>query len=326
MEKARLLLSSVPLTSFESMMHGDTPYMLDLPQDIVLDESYEGMTYGSTAILTSKCITRRRFYTDVSQAVWKGIVEDYSSRLLTRSEDKVLAIQGLANEMKRYIDSPYISGLWYKNLPLDLLWRPSGWRNSCRAVSFRAPSWSWLAVDGPVELPGLDFGIPAPKVEILEGGIDSEDIAPGVNPQHRFLRICGRLARAFIKNLDEDSPRSYHTIFFDKAKGRDVAYENLEFEVFCDFPPRSGITEVFIVQLVGYGKFHDHDTVCAAGLVLEKGRSKAEFTRYGYFELRDGFGLSQLVRAFDMFDQSAFSKNFAYERRGCANVYEIVLV
>jgi len=59
---------------------------------------------------------------------------------------------------------------------------------------------------------------------------------------------------------------------------------------------------------------------------LEKGRNKAEFTRFGYFELRDSFGLSKMVRAFDMFDQSAFSKSFAYESRGCVNVYEIVLV
>jgi hypothetical protein len=326
MKKAQLAVDSMQPSTFESMMHDDTPYVVDLPQDIVLDESCEGMTYGSTASLKSKCIPRRRLYSDVFQESWKRIVEDYSSRLLTRVEDKAMAIQGLANEMKRYIDSSYISGHWYRNLPLELLWQPSGRKHSCLADRFRAPSWSWLAADGPVVMPVSDFGIPAPKVEILKDSIDPEDTAPGVDSQHRFLRIRGRLARAFIENSDAGSSQFHHTIFYEKARGKDVAEENLGFEVACDLPPRLGITEVFIVQLVGYGKFYDRDTVCAAGLVLEKGRNKAEFTRYGSFELRDGFGLFKMVRGFDMFDQSDFSKNFAHERRGCANVYEIVLV
>jgi hypothetical protein len=256
----------------------------------------------------------------------KRIVEDYSSRLLTRGGDKATAIHGLSNEMKRYIDSSYIFGHWYRNLPLELLWKPLSRESSYRADRFRAPLWSWLAVDGPVVLPLSNVGIPTPKVEILKDSIHSEDITPNVDPQHRFLRIRGRLARAFIENSEEDRSRLHHTMFYKKAMGRDIADEKRLFEITCDDPPRFGVTEVFIVQLVGNGKFHDVDTVHAAGLVLEKGRNKAEFTRYGFFELRDNVRLSKLVRAFDMSDQSAFGKNFAYERRGCANVYEIVLI
>ncbi|PMD42002.1 HET-domain-containing protein, partial [Hyaloscypha variabilis F] len=108
----------------------------------------EGINCGTSATQKAKGIAKRRYHNNIYQEIWARMVEDYSSRHLTRPEDKGPAIQGLANEMKRHIKSPYIAGLWYSNLPLDLLWQPVGRNTRAPAASFRAPSWSWLSIDG----------------------------------------------------------------------------------------------------------------------------------------------------------------------------------
>jgi len=65
MELARSVHASMPNNIIESMMYGNMPYILDLPQGIVLDESYEGMTRGNTVTLESKYIAQRRYHTNI---------------------------------------------------------------------------------------------------------------------------------------------------------------------------------------------------------------------------------------------------------------------
>jgi hypothetical protein len=87
----------------------------------------------------------------------------YSLRRLTFSRDKLVAIQSIANEMlSTYPDSDvpgsdlgeYIpfAGMWVSNLRTELLWRP--WNGiPSYAPEYRAPSWSWAAVDGGIVFP-----------------------------------------------------------------------------------------------------------------------------------------------------------------------------
>jgi hypothetical protein len=46
--------------------------------------------------------------------MWRQVVENYSRRQLTRSGDRIPAIQGLANEFQRQFDDKYIAGFWQK--------------------------------------------------------------------------------------------------------------------------------------------------------------------------------------------------------------------
>jgi len=257
------------------------------------------------------------------------MAEDYSSRHLTRSEDKSSAIQGLANEMKRHIKSPYTAGLWYINLSLDLLWQRVPWNTCVRATSYRAPSWSWLSIDGPVMLPNFDSGIPAPKVEILQSSTNMQGTNSGVDPQYNTLHIRGRLARGLIDRSDKIGSNLIHRVLGYKPIETYGPYEALGFEITCDFPPleEEGFVEIYIVQLVGYGRFFDTNTSCAQGLVLERVKGKLQFTRYGHFDFGAGKAqLRRLVMAFDKFDRSETSEILLFERRGNSNIYNICLV
>jgi len=313
----------------ESMMYRDRPYILDLPKDIILDESIEGINCGTSATQKAKGIAQRRYHNNIYQEIWARMVEDYSSRHLTRPEDKGPAIQGLANEMKRHIKSPYIAGLWYINLPLDLLWQRAPWNTCTRTPSYRAPSWSWLSIDGPVTLPRFDCGIPAPKVEILQSSTSMQCTNWGVDHQCNALHIQGRLARGIIDRSGGTGPDLIYKVLGYKPIETYGPYEDLGLEINCDFPPLvgEGFIEIYIVQLVGYGRFYDTNTSCARGLVLEKVKGKLEFTRYGYLNFGcDVPELTRLVKAFDKFDRSEASEILFFERRGNLNIYNIILV
>lgn len=81
---------------------------------------------------------------------WATLVEWYSACDLTREEDKLVAIHGIATLIQRTRDCLYFSGLWSDSFHTGLLWLR-------RAEEFtfpkkrRAPSWSWASVEGPLQ-------------------------------------------------------------------------------------------------------------------------------------------------------------------------------
>ncbi|KAI0329378.1 HET-domain-containing protein [Cubamyces sp. BRFM 1775] len=85
---------------------------------------------------------------------WWNIIRDYSGRSLTNPSDKLTAFAGLAQMFAPALGPDYLAGLWRSSLLTDLLW----WRNrgttNASAVrhpeKYRAPSWSWASVDGPL--------------------------------------------------------------------------------------------------------------------------------------------------------------------------------
>jgi hypothetical protein len=77
---------------------------------------------------------------------WQIIVEYYSACVLTREEDKLIAIAGVAKEVQRLTGWKYLAGLWEQNLIFDLLWFSPGRYNRFREANpYLAPSWSWAS-------------------------------------------------------------------------------------------------------------------------------------------------------------------------------------
>ncbi|KAH9211697.1 heterokaryon incompatibility protein-domain-containing protein, partial [Leptodontidium sp. 2 PMI_412] len=91
---------------------------------------------------------------------WHLTVENYMSRRMTQPEDKLPAISGLAQRYKAGFirakasfaerrEPVYAAGLWTCAMDSSLLWvtvSPA----VTRPQKYRAPSWSWAAVDGPI--------------------------------------------------------------------------------------------------------------------------------------------------------------------------------
>ncbi|KAF7349379.1 Het domain protein [Mycena sanguinolenta] len=84
--------------------------------------------------------------------LWDNIVHNYTGRRVTQIEDKLIALAGLASRFSaRWKMGPYLAGLWRNNLQHDLLWHVVGGAQESRPDGYRAPSWSWASVEGPVQ-------------------------------------------------------------------------------------------------------------------------------------------------------------------------------
>jgi hypothetical protein len=109
---------------------------------------------------------------------WLSLVEAYSRRKLTRQEDKLPALSGLARLLAQHTRDTYFAGVWGKHLPEDLFWRVYAreeriWKGDQGVVmqahygatlsdvlkpkTYRAPTWSWASIDANVLFIQMNF-------------------------------------------------------------------------------------------------------------------------------------------------------------------------
>jgi hypothetical protein len=82
---------------------------------------------------------------------WNDVViPEYSGMELTVPEDKLIALSGIAKHVMSVINATYVAGMWKEYLGESLLWCTWNHDSSSRPVRYRAPSWSWASIDGPV--------------------------------------------------------------------------------------------------------------------------------------------------------------------------------
>ncbi|KAL8654595.1 MAG: hypothetical protein Q9210_001408 [Variospora velana] len=147
------------------------------------------------------------------------IVAAYTAGELTVASDKLVAITGLAGRMQALIQGEYLAGLWRNTLSSDLLWKVIGGKQangllSTRAAQFRAPSWSWAALDGHI-MPGR------PNTERILITIDEAVTDPVVpeNPLGQLksgrIRLRGVLLPGTVKPPDSSTlqPDKLHVSF-----------------------------------------------------------------------------------------------------------------
>jgi hypothetical protein len=81
---------------------------------------------------------------------WQEIVMLYSRSDLTVSTDKLIAVSGLAKLYQKALQDEYVAGLWKSSIAELLCWFVQRQTNAVRPP-YRAPSWSWAAIDGPID-------------------------------------------------------------------------------------------------------------------------------------------------------------------------------
>ncbi|KAF1981172.1 HET-domain-containing protein [Aulographum hederae CBS 113979] len=144
--------------------------------------------------------------------LWKHVVEAYSTTALTKPGDKLIALSGIAKVMAGMLSARYVVGMWNtEHLASQLLWRVNEKYErgafsylSERPKEYRAPSFSWVAVDAET---GITYG------EVL----DQENLLMEVTEVHvelksrddfglvksGFLDLTGRLRRIEMVELDQ---------------------------------------------------------------------------------------------------------------------------
>ncbi|KAE9396169.1 HET-domain-containing protein [Gymnopus androsaceus JB14] len=99
---------------------------------------------------------------------WLAVLFVYTLRAISKPADKLVALAGLAEQFQMVYHDEYLAGLWQKTLLFDLLWRSESGGGACtRPKEYRAPSWSWAAVDGLKSVWYIEESL-SPDVEHVE--------------------------------------------------------------------------------------------------------------------------------------------------------------
>ncbi|KAF9549266.1 HET-domain-containing protein [Agrocybe pediades] len=80
--------------------------------------------------------------------LWGSLLERYSSRDMTEPTDKLVAFSSVAEVYQSLTKDEYLAGLWRRHLIDELLWKSRFMKP--RPTVYRAPTWSWAAIDGGV--------------------------------------------------------------------------------------------------------------------------------------------------------------------------------
>lgn len=88
---------------------------------------------------------------------WRNIVTAYSKTDIAFQSDRAIAISGVGRVLAEVFGQDLVEGLWMFDILGQLLWsakdrRRDGTAKRFRPRPFRAPTWSWLSVEGLISL------------------------------------------------------------------------------------------------------------------------------------------------------------------------------
>ncbi|KAF5133383.1 hypothetical protein E5D57_004007 [Metarhizium anisopliae] len=166
---------------------------------------------------------------------WYGLLFPYTKCRLSNPHDAFASLSAMAQQAAAVLGSRYLAGVWECDIVRGLMWRPTyhlapNWKPTTRPkpTSFtgpcqivaRAPSWSWVSVEGEVSQESF---VP-PRVALYRDRSNlkirpvflhpekwSEDVECGVDKLHMpacELRFMGRVVGARVL---EESPRLRYT-------------------------------------------------------------------------------------------------------------------
>ena len=95
---------------------------------------------------------------DTSRSIfpWQDLIRQYANTALSEeTKDRIIAFSGIATVFGKHfnMEDQYVAGMWGCHLPQALLWSRSKESETYRSLEgYKAPSWSWMSLDGPMHL------------------------------------------------------------------------------------------------------------------------------------------------------------------------------
>lgn len=140
---------------------------------------------------------------------WEYIVQQYSDQEMTLTSDKLIALSAIAQTYSQTGDDygTYLAGLWKEMMPNCLMWYGPWNVSRCRLVEYRAPSWSWASVDGPVKWSGYRMRLHSPQLDVAHAEVMIAETTPAVEGFPFGAVIDGTLVlyaetrRCYIKRI-----------------------------------------------------------------------------------------------------------------------------
>jgi hypothetical protein len=149
---------------------------------------------------------------------WEDFISQYTQRDLTFPDDRLIALSGYvkmrfaglrrealkkmntAETVSLKFEETYLAGLWKPYLAEHMLWHSSEKQPRPRPTTYRAPTWSWAAIDGPVDFVKIaEMGVRSGIMEHLDTFLATSSLNPfgsiDASPVS-YLKVRGYLKRA----------------------------------------------------------------------------------------------------------------------------------
>lgn len=143
---------------------------------------------------------------------WEHLVTIYSQRSLTKQGDKLAALSGLAQTVADALQGnagSYLAGLWEGNLVKSLLWYVAGPELPWRPSIYRAPSWSWASVEGPIGYFNEHFQFPFETTcRVTEAKCESFSYDRTGKVTSGYMIVDGPLAQVTLVVYESEPPQS----------------------------------------------------------------------------------------------------------------------
>lgn len=212
--------------------------------------------------------------------VWKNIVQDYSNRSLTNPDDKLPALSGVVTYFQKSLLDEYIAGLWYAHILYEMSWTTVHPSKTVRPATWRAPSWSWMSIDGPIYFKADQYTWFEPLVtKVAHEVVPVLPLAPFSRLKSASLTLCGCLLQ-YSQYAMNDSLQFF--ISYDVKRDFENTY----------FPPnRLTCTpqRYWLLLFARCGKFLSKDPKNSKadesiwGILLQDFGTEDKFLRVGHF-------------------------------------------
>jgi hypothetical protein len=244
-----------------------------LPRKIPTDLISFGSREGDGFKRWMEPIKRGADEVDGPMEAWRYVVEVYMRSALTKGEDKLIALSGMAIRMSILLRDTYLAGLWKNDLVNGMVWwveEDATGQDSRRWPSYRAPSWSWVAIDGPINYTNAS-GLYGHLVKILD--VDVQPVGDDVMGQVRsgHIQLEGNV-------ISIQKPVWYH-----------APSMNLCGKYFPDDREESDSVEEFYALPLGYYRITPEDEQELWGILMKTVASLPDtFARVGFFRVSEG--------------------------------------
>jgi hypothetical protein len=244
-------------------------------------------------------------------ALWKTLVVRYARCELTFSDDRLIALSGVAQLFRSITGDRYLAGLWWSQIATSLRWKRNAEEAARPRPPYRAPTWSWAAVDGPVAFAHYDYLLEyafwgKALVEVLDADVTPLHGDEMAQVKDGYITVKGKLHSFVLISQDED--KTVYEIDGQRRAGKaattfiaDIALEEVEKLPMWLLP----------ITVNGVVDFNE-ECFILEGLVMvrssELGMQSSDdgsYMRVGYFQSRNYY-ISLRDKAFglhiDMFD------------------------
>lgn len=218
---------------------------------------------------------------DTMRCAWALLLDVFAKGQLSKSENKLAAIFGIAVDMGKYVGSPYVAGLWTDLLLEQLLWlvEASAKDLKARTLIYQAPTWSWAAVNNPMKgFFALGTRKPMFCFLISRVAVEAETYDMVINQGQPRLRLGGKMLEALLMN--NDPPHHSNGDLFN-LQIPEFAEATIVFSPDHQLSAGSFISLPILASSCGPNYAMDIE-----GLLLESNHGKGTLSRIGQFGLK----------------------------------------